>query len=501
MGRIRGTVRRAGLVSMVCVVALGAALPGCGRGRPPFPGGGGGGRPGPVASWDTTVGTDGRVYIADARGRALGFHGFNVKTSDPAVDASDQLLADAAARGMDHMRLTVFWDHLEPAQGRFDTAYLDAIVAAMDRAERHGLLVILDMHQDVYGEAFDSRGIPAWATRTDGLPYEPQDVWFLNYLQPAVQAAFEHLYEDPDLRQAQIDAWLHVVERVKRHPALFGYDLLNEPFGKIRPGEDLLTAAARVEREQLTPMYQRLTDAITEVDRHHWVFIEPPNLASLGVATSLGEVRGPKVALYPHMYDPNIESATYTPGGVVEYDPAFFDRWASSITTYTDRHPIPLLVGEWGIAHPDRPGMDAFVRDSLATLEEVGSGWTQFAWCRGTGYCPIDANGADRPGIGQIFQPYARAVAGAPTATRWDPEARELRVTFEDNDARGTTDIYVHAASFPEGWEVATTDPRRRWRQSFDDDTRVLSVRTPDTDDTHTICLRPRGTGGACEAG
>ena len=76
------------------------------------------------------------------------------------------------------------------------------------------------MHQDVFGEAFGSRGVPAWATRTDGLAYVPQDVWFLNYLQPAVQAAFEHLYEDPDLRQAQIDAWLHVVERVQDHPAL-----------------------------------------------------------------------------------------------------------------------------------------------------------------------------------------------------------------------------------------------------------------------------------------
>ena len=61
-------------------------------------------------------------------------------------------------------------------------------------------------------------------------------MWFLNYLQPAVQAAFEHLYEDADLRQAQIDAWLHVVEHVQDHPALFGYDLMNEPFGKIRRG-------------------------------------------------------------------------------------------------------------------------------------------------------------------------------------------------------------------------------------------------------------------------
>ena len=491
----RGTWRgRAGAVR--CTLALALAVGAATVGPAPEPAAAQ--APGQVAGWSTTEGTDGRVYIADEQGRALQFHGFNVKTGDPATDAGDTLLADAAARGLDHMRLTVFWDHLEPAQGAFDEAYLDEIVAAMDRAERHGILVILDMHQDVFGEAFDSRGIPAWATRTDGLPYVPQEVWFLNYLQPAVQAAFEHLYEDPDLRQAQIDAWLHVVERVQDHPALFGYDLLNEPFGKIRPGEDLVTAAARVEREQLTPMFQRLTDAIAAVDPDHWVFFEPPNLASLGITTSLGEVRGPKVALYPHMYDPNIESATYTPGGVVEYDPAFFAQWAAATVSYTARHPVPLLVGEWGIAQPDRPGMDAFVRDSLATLEEVGSGWSVFNWCRGTGYCPLDASGADRPAIGQIFQPYARAIAGAPTASRWDPAARTLRVAFADGDATGPTDIYVHDESYPDGWVVEASDAAGAWTHTFDEGGRVLSVTTPDTGGTHTICVRPAGSAPGC---
>ena len=160
---------------------------------------------------------------------------------------------------------------------------------------------------------------------------------------------------------------------------------------------------------------------------------------------------------------------------MVEYDPAFFARWAAATVVYTERHPIPLLVGEWGIAQPDRPGMDAFVRDSLATLEQVGSGWSVFNWCRGTGYCPLDASGADRPAIGQIFQPYARAIAGAPTASRWDPAARTLRVTFADSAATGPTDIYVHGGSFPDGWVVEASDATGSWSQSFDDTTRVLS--------------------------
>ncbi|MEO6988536.1 MAG: cellulase family glycosylhydrolase, partial [Aquihabitans sp.] len=250
---------------------------------------------GPVPDWSTTTGTDGRVYIADSIGRALQFHGFNHKTSDPAT-LTDDLLAAGVERGMDHVRLAIYWDKFEATQDVWDEAYFDRLSAAIDRAEAHGLLVILDMHQDVFGARFDGAGIPDWATRDDGLPYTKHDVWLINYLEPAVQAAWEHLYEDADLRAQQIEAWTEVVTRYKDHPAILGYDLLNEPFGKVRPGEDLFSAAERVERVQLTAMYQRLTDAISAIDPDHWVFIEPPNLASLGIATSLGKVDGPRVA-------------------------------------------------------------------------------------------------------------------------------------------------------------------------------------------------------------
>jgi endoglycosylceramidase len=456
--------------------------------------------PGPIADWSTTTGTDGRTYIADGLGRARRFHGANHKTSDPDT-LTDDLLAAAAQRGIDHIRLAFFWQHLEPTQDGFDETYLDKVVAALDRAAAHGILVILDMHQDVFGEAFGSVGVPAWATRTDGLPFDPQPVWLQNYLQPAVQAAFDHLYEDADLRQQQIEAWLHVVNRVKGHPAVLGYDLLNEPFGQFRPGEDFLSAAARVEREQLTPMYQRLTDAISAVDPHHWVFFEPPNLASLGVPTSLGAINGPKVAIYPHMYDASIETATYTPGFAITYNPAFFSAWANATVAYTAAHPVPMLVGEWGIAHPEAGGMDQFVRDSLATMEQVTSGWSQFNWCQGDGYCPIDAAGNDRPGIGQIFQPYPRATAGSPTSTRWDPTTRELRVRYRDSTASGPTEIFIpESRSYPTGWTVEASAPAGTWSSSFDASRGVLSVNVADSGTDQAICLKPVGAPAGCTA-
>ena len=141
-------------------------------------------------------------------------------------------------------------------------------------------------HQDVFGEAFAEHGIPKWATLTDGQPFADTGSFITNYLQPAVQAAWENLYEDPTIRDEQIEWYTDFVTRVYKQPNILGYDLLNEPFGKIRDGEDLISAARRVEAEQLTPMYQRLTDAVRKIDEDRWIFIEPPNLASLGVTTS-----------------------------------------------------------------------------------------------------------------------------------------------------------------------------------------------------------------------
>lgn len=448
---------------------------------------------GPVADWGTSVGTGGRVYIADANGRALTLHGFNDKTHDPSASLTDAKLAAAVERGLDHYRMTIYWQFLEPTEDNYDEAYLDNVVTAIRRAEKHGIRVILDMHQDVYGEAFGSTGAPTWATESDGLAYEPQESWLLDYMQPGVQRAFENLYEDPRLRQAQIDVWMHVVNRVKDEPGLLGYDLMNEPFGEIREGENLISAAARVEREQITPMYQRLTDAIAAVDSDHWVFIEPPNLASLGIPTSMGPVHGPKVAFYPHMYDTSLETSTYNPDSdQYTYNPDFFESWAAAITTYTDTNPMPMLIGEWGVARPEAHSMDAFVRETLSTLDAVSSGWSHFSFCFGGGYCSVDAEGHDRPNISQIFVPYARAIAGAPTSSTYDFDSRTLRVVYRDNTASGPTEIFVpESRSYPGGFKIITSDGTAGSTQHFDEATGVVSVSIDKTSGDHAICVVP----------
>ena len=445
-----------------------------------------------IAAWSTVKGTDGRTFFADASGRARQLRGFNIKTRDPLRDASDELLAAGQQRGFDLLRLSVYWDQFEPDQGRYDDAYLGAVATVLDRAAAHGLLVIIDFHQDVFGPKYGDHGIPEWATRDGGIPYTKHEVWLQNYLEPAVQEAWDHLYEDADLRQAQIDAWVTVANRFKAHPALFGYDLLNEPFGKLGAGEDLVAAASRVQRVQLTAMYQRLTDALNKADPAHWVLFEPPNVASLGIPVALGPITGTKLAYYPHFYDASIESATYAVGGeVTGFDASFFDKYEKAIRPYIEANGYPTLFGEWGIAHPEKPGMDEFVARSLALMDRVGSGWTVFNWCRGSGYCPLDADGHDRPAIGQIVQPWARAIAGAPTSFQWDPAARTLKVVYRDGAAKGPTELVVPTSTYPEGWALQGTDTTTE--TSTGTDGMVVRVTVPATGGDHTVCLTPKG--------
>lgn len=457
-----------------------------------------------VEPWSQVSGTDGREYIADQQGRALQFRGMNIKTEDPATDASDEILADAAVRGFNLLRLSVYWDEMEPTDDAWNEAYLADIATVLDRAEAHGIWVVLTMHQDNFNTKFGGKGMPDWVTDDEGLPFEPQDVWFLNAVQPALMESWENLYEKPEFRAAQIDAWQEIVTRFHENPAVIGYDLLNEPFGKIRQGENFVAAIERVESTQLTPMYQRLTTAIRAIEPDQWVFIEAPNQASLGIRSWLGPIKGGNIAFFPHMYDSAIEQATYAPGGVVKYDPKFFDTYGGVIDVYPDANHVPVLFGEWGIAKPEAPGMDQYVRGALDLMEQHGSGWTMFNGCRGGGYCPFDAAGNDRPGIGQIVQPWAQAIAGSPTSFHWNPDTRTLTVVFTDGDATGTTDLVVPADTvYPEGWVVETSDADGTWSSTstdgLDPKVEIVSVSTPTTRSAHAICLKPVGAPAGCD--
>ncbi|MGW2557904.1 cellulase family glycosylhydrolase [Streptomyces sp. NPDC001514] len=392
--------------------------------------------------------------LTDDRGRVLTLRGWNVedktRRGEQALSAiTERHFRDMRAQGFDFARLLVFWDDLEPVRGRFSESYLRKIERVLDWAGKYDIQVLIDAHQDVFGPAFGHRGIPAWATRTDGLPFTPHpDDWFAEYFEPAVQRAFTHLYEDPDLQRAQTRMWRVLADRFEDHPAVLGYDLINEPMGELREGEDLPAAARRIERDQLTAMYNRLADAVRSVDRDNWVFVEPTPIVGEGVPTGLGKIKDPKVVYAPHFYNTAMEAGA-------DYDPAagWIESYEAAVTGYPKTYRVPVVVGEWGPLNNSMPNMGRFYRDALASLARYSSGWAGYVWCYGGGYCAVDGDGRFRTNKEQTAAPYARAVAGLVRTEAWDPVEGVYRLSY---DARGhVTELSLPPAEA--GWRVAVS--------------------------------------------
>ncbi|MFJ9413602.1 glycoside hydrolase family 5 protein [Streptomyces sp. NPDC101227] len=379
--------------------------------------------------------------LTDDAGRELTLHGWNVEDKEHRGDAAlsaitERHFRDLRSHGFNFARLLVFWDDLEPRRGHYSTRYLGKIERILDWANKYDVEVVIDAHQDVFGPAFGHRGIPGWATRTDGLPFTPHPGdWFGEYFEPAVQRAFTHLYTDPDLQRAQGHMWRLLADRFGDHPAVFGYDLINEPMGELRSGEDLPTAARRIEAEQITPMYNRIAREVRAVDRDSRLFIEPTPIVGEGVPTGLGTVRDRHVVYAPHFYNSAMEAGA-------DYDPkaGWIASYERAVTDYPRRRQIPVVIGEWGPLNNELPNMGRFYRDALASLARYGSGWAGYVWCYGGGYCAADKDGRLRTNKDRTAGPYAAAVAGRARAQTLDPASGRYRLVY---DARrgGRTEI------------------------------------------------------------
>ncbi|MFJ2785483.1 cellulase family glycosylhydrolase [Streptomyces sp. NPDC093249] len=391
--------------------------------------------------------------LTDAYGRTLTLRGWNVEDKanrgDAALSAvTERHFRDMRAKGFNFARLLVFWDDLEPRPGQYSQGYLRKIGRILDWAAKYDVKVLIDAHQDVFGPAFGHRGVPAWATRTDGLPFTPNpDDWFSEYFQPAVQRAFTHLYEDEDLQRAQARMWRLLADRFGGHPAVLGYDLINEPMGELKEGEDLATAARRIERDQLTPMYNRLADAVRTVDRSRWIFVEPTPIVGEGVPTGLGRIDDPKIVYAPHFYNTGMEAGA-------DYDPAarWIETYEQAVTRYPEEYKVPVVVGEWGPLNNSLPNMNRFYRDAMASLGRYSSGSAGYVWCYGGGYCAVDGTGTFRTNKELTAEPYAEAVAGTVRSAVYDPGAGVYRLAYDSTDRRGSR---VTELSLPPGdWRV-----------------------------------------------
>jgi endoglycosylceramidase len=418
-------------------------------------------------------------WITDTNGRVVVLHGvnqvFKVPPYEPAADGfGDDDAAFLAANGFNAVRVGVIWAAVEPQPGQYDDSYLDAIDDTVRTLAAHGIVSLLDFHQDQYNEKFQGEGAPAWAVPPSNAP-NPQLGFPYNYLfNPAewqVWDRFWNNYQAPDgigLQDHLAGAWAHVAQRFATDQAVLGYDVLNEPWpGSL--GEVCATPLVGCpvfDAGKLTRFYKKINAAIRSADTKHTVYVEPNPLFTQSSTTGLRTI-APRTGFSYHVYC-STQSFFQTNLLCRQQD----QLTVSAADRYATKHHMPPLLTEFG-ATTDLANLTEMVQ----LADKYRTGWLEWAYS-GNDITSSSPNGQalvldpSQPPTGAnvltgklkaLATPYPRVVAGTPTSWSFTGGAFQLAYTtshatgFTRFPAGSLTEISVPSIEFPTGYTVTVS--------------------------------------------
>lgn len=383
-------------------------------------------------------------WFKDEGGRVVILRGVNVAGNSkipPFVPFSDTTRLDPVKEwGMNVIRLVLIWEAIEPEPGKYNGEYIDAVEALVSAAGERGIYVILDMHQDMFSRYLNGGcgdGAPSWAID----PSIPQDKpandercidWVNGLNDKNVLRAFDSFYANVNgVRDHYISMWAHIAQRFGDHPAVIGYDLMNEPIGD--------------EVSQIAPLYEDAGAAIRVVDPDGILFIEPSILTSFGAIYS----QLPPLSLGNYAYAPHFYSASLLISDIFstsEADKSFAD-FNSKVEELGG---VPLLLGEFGM-YPEKVKVSEYIADIYRRLDDCFYGGTQWNYCPGWDSTRLDGWNRenysiidDRGNIRQNFKvrAYAQRIAGIPK--KFEVSDKRVRLEWENQpELAAPTLLYV----------------------------------------------------------
>jgi endoglycosylceramidase len=388
--------------------------------------------------------------IRDGDGRAMVLRGVNLAGIHKNAPYSDDYTPADYVRlradwGMTAIRFLITWSAVEPSPGQYDDAYLAWVHERIGWAQDAGLSVIVDMHQDVYGEGFGFDGAPRWtcdAANYDG--FVAMEPWGINYTNARVMACFDHLWTDAEAQASFAAAWKHVAETLADEPAIIGFDPLNEPsWGS----QSIVT----FEPDLLQPFYEKTISAVREAAPRWVAFVEPSSTRAFGFSTKLRPFASPDIVYSPHLYDVSAEST----GG---FDPAkapALVETAMDLGLDAEQLGTPIWIGEYGGQGTD-PNIAAYMGAAYDGAASVSAGSMIWAYDKGGGYSLLDAQGAEVASlVAAIVRPAPDRVAGTPINWSFDPLTRAFELRWHpDAGILAPTVILIPARVYPAGASV-----------------------------------------------
>lgn len=387
-------------------------------------------------------------FLRAADGRAVFLRGLNVSNAakyEPTHNgtASAKAFAQMAGWGFNTVRLLTFWGAVmtaPPGAGveelQPDAVYLAQLDQRIAEAADAGLLVVLDMHQDIFGFGFGDNGAPPAAC--DASHYAAHKVvspWFLNYLDPNVQACFDGLYADTKVRAAFVAAWHFLAQRYKGDPRIVAFDLLNEPHNGSHP-------VASFQPDVLFPFFRVILDEVRSVDPTRLVVIEPPTAMLVSDAIESEAFARPGIVWGPHHYHVIVhEGVAYDP----DTRPALVDAPIARFLAAADivaGGAGPSFFGEFGV--PITEGDDTLVLDTLDDFDAGFASWSYWSYDP-EGFGVLLPDGSPRAKLlAALCRPNVQKVAGTPTSLAWNRETHTLTLGYDTGPQDvGATELWA----------------------------------------------------------
>lgn len=428
----------------------------------------------------------------DAQGRLVCLRGVNVAGNaklPPFVPFEDPRWFDLLSSwGFNMVRLTVFWEAIEPEKGVYDEGYLDKVEFLVEEAAKRRIYVLVDMHQDLYSRFLGGDGAPCWAFPPDVDPNHNNgfggQFWGLAYfLSSDVRRCFTYFWQSPDLQEHYVKALVKVVERVKDIPYVLGYDIINEP-----SAGDIPNGQGEFENGYLLPFYRKAAEAVRSVHPRATVFIEPHVLDMYSSKLSLPQI--PNAVFAPHLYNPISNLLlVYVPDFVV------FFLFLETLKMKASELGLPLFIGEFGAHWKIRPegSRNHSVDNALRLFENnfLGCAYWDFAvgdvdaW-NGEDFSLLDEEGRPR-GLEVNVRPYARRLRGEPLSQGFDSQSKVYRLAFRSNPGGPPTEVFIPVeVHYHDGFEVEVSDGV--W--SFDPKRSTLRY-FPSRRGEHVVWVRP----------
>ncbi|HVP09574.1 MAG TPA: cellulase family glycosylhydrolase [Phycisphaerae bacterium] len=373
-------------------------------------------------------------YMIDSDNRIVIHHGVNVANTAKHSEGhlpwqTQQDFAQLPEWGFNLVRYLVFWEAIEPTQGQYDDAYIANTIERIGWLKDLGVDVLLDVHQDLYGPRFTGNGFPDWTVNDDGLAFTERQPWNLNYLEPAVIAAFKNFWRSDDMKAQYVAMLEHLLAQVDAQPNVVGLDIMNEPF----PGQD-----PDFEAVALTRLYEDVQAMRRRNGFKTRLFFEPVIFTSAGLPSQLRFQPDPDCVYSPHYYDVFCHEG----GDYADLNAWWMRQAVDGKVAEARAYGTPACYGEFGIS-TQVMGWQRYLDDFIGLMNTYHLSWIYYSFDKinQEGFGIVDENGAANERLAHLVEVYPQRIAGRNPEIQYGP--RSFQLQYDPIDTAAPTVVFV----------------------------------------------------------